>query len=61
MSIEKGKEDGEAIANCEFRISKNAYALNSVKISSPLGNYVTIRQTRHSGRVHLRWARSGIQ
>jgi hypothetical protein len=35
--------------------------LNSAKISSPLGNYVTIRRTRHSGRVHLRWARSGIQ
>ena len=32
---------------------ENAYALNATKICTPLGNYVTIRLTRHSGRVRL--------
>ena len=35
--------------------------ISSAKISSLLGNYVTIRRTRHTGRVRLRRTRSGIQ
>jgi hypothetical protein len=35
--------------------------ISSTKISSLLGNYVTIRRTRHTGRVRLRRTRSGIQ
>jgi len=35
--------------------------ISSAKISSLLGNYVTIRRTRHTGRVRLRRMRSGIQ
>ncbi len=34
---------------------------SSARISSLLGNYVTIRRTRHTGRVRLRRTRSGIQ
>ncbi len=41
--------------------SANGYLFSSAKISSLLGNYVTIRRTRHSGRAPLRGARSGIQ
>jgi len=48
-------------ARNKFQFSKYTYALDSAKISSPLGNYVTIRRTRHSGRAPLRGARSGIQ
>jgi hypothetical protein len=35
--------------------------ISSARISSLLGNYVTIRRTRHTGRVRLRRTRSGIQ
>ena len=35
--------------------------ISSAKISSLLGNYVTIRRTRHTGRVRLLRTRSGIQ
>ena len=37
------------ISNFGLRIAKSAYEPTSAKIPSPLGNYVTIRRTRHSG------------
>ena len=52
---------GAILSKSKIRMSKNAYTLNSARISSSLGNYVSIRRTRHSGRAPLRGARSGIQ
>ena len=53
MNIEQGISNYEPdIKTSSFRIrlSRISCPLSSAGISSPLGNYVTIRRTRHSGR-----------
>ena len=53
MNIEQGISNYEPdIKTSLFRIrlSRISCPLSSAGISSPLGNYVTIRRTRHSGR-----------
>jgi len=54
----EGRNFGLRISDCRFEIEvngnhENACPRSSARIPSRLGDYVTIRRTRHSGRVRL--------